>query len=54
VTFILHHVEGCKYRVVGEAYVHGIMYGEGYDHYTEWYDWEYGYSRTGVEEIRLV
>lgn len=54
VPFILHHVEGCKYRVVGEAYVHGIMYGEGYDHYTEWYDWEYGYSRTGVEEIRLV
>jgi hypothetical protein len=47
-------VEGCKYRVVGEAYVHGIMYGEGYDHYTEWYDWKYGYSRTGVEEIRLV
>ncbi|KAI8655423.1 HET domain-containing protein [Fusarium keratoplasticum] len=54
VPFILHHVEGCKYRVVGEAYVHGIMYGEGYDYYTEWYDWEYGYSRTDVEDIRLV
>ncbi|KAH7244927.1 heterokaryon incompatibility protein-domain-containing protein [Fusarium solani] len=25
VPFILHHVEGCKYRVVGEAYVHGII-----------------------------
>ncbi|KAI8656305.1 HET domain-containing protein [Fusarium sp. Ph1] len=54
VPFILHHVEGCKYRVVGEAYVHGIMYGEGYDYYTEWYDWEYGYGRTGMEEICLV
>ncbi|KAJ3544560.1 hypothetical protein NM208_g2985 [Fusarium decemcellulare] len=52
VPFILHHVEGSKYRVVGEAYVHGIMYGEGYDYYTEWD--EYGYSRIGVEEIRLV
>ncbi|KAF5012184.1 hypothetical protein FDECE_1739 [Fusarium decemcellulare] len=50
--FILHHVEGSKYRVVGEAYVHGIMYGEGCDYYTEWD--EYGYSRIGVEEIRLV
>ncbi|KAM6516560.1 hypothetical protein FALCPG4_014742 [Fusarium falciforme] len=54
VPFILHHVEGCKYRVVGEAYVHGIMYGEGYDYYTEWYDWEYGDSLIGVEDIRLV
>ncbi|UPL02057.1 hypothetical protein LCI18_012991 [Fusarium solani-melongenae] len=51
VPFILHHVEGCQYRVVGEAYVHGITYGEGYDYYI---DWEYGYGRTGVEEIRLV
>ena len=54
VPFILHHVEGSKYRVVGEAYVHGIMYGEGYDYYTEWEDWEYGNGRTGVEDICLV
>ncbi|KAI8713807.1 HET domain-containing protein [Fusarium sp. LHS14.1] len=54
VPFILRHVEGSKYRVVGEAYVHGIMYGEGYDYYTEWDDWEYGYGRTGVEDICLV
>lgn len=54
VPFILHHIEGSKYRVVGEAYVHGIMYGEGYDYYTEWDDWEYGDGRTGVEDIRLV
>ncbi|KAL2671488.1 hypothetical protein Neosp_014078 [[Neocosmospora] mangrovei] len=54
VPFILHHIEDSKYRVVGEAYVHGIMYGEGYDYYTEWDDWEYGYGRTGVEDICLV
>lgn len=54
VPFILHHVEGSKYRVVGESYVHGIMYGEGYDYYTKWDDWEYGYGRTGVEDICLV
>ncbi|RSL55851.1 hypothetical protein CEP53_006965 [Fusarium sp. AF-6] len=54
VPFILHHVEGCKYRIVGEAYVHGIMYGEGYEYYTEWDDGEYGDSRAGVEDILLV
>jgi hypothetical protein len=35
--------------IVGEAYVHGIMYGEGYNHYAEWD--EYG---RGVERISLV
>jgi hypothetical protein len=28
VPFILRHEEGDRYRIVGEAYVHGIMYGE--------------------------
>ncbi|KAK3297105.1 uncharacterized protein B0H64DRAFT_319798 [Chaetomium fimeti] len=28
VPFILRHEKGDRYRVVGEAYVHGIMYGE--------------------------
>ncbi|KAG4433505.1 hypothetical protein IFR05_011014 [Cadophora sp. M221] len=28
VPFILRREEGDKYRIVGEAYVHGIMYGE--------------------------
>ncbi|EWY83844.1 hypothetical protein FOYG_13633 [Fusarium oxysporum NRRL 32931] len=50
VPFILHHIEGSKYRVVGEAYVHGLMYGEGYDRYPGWD--EGGHS--GVDTIQLV
>ncbi|KAF4436703.1 heterokaryon incompatibility (het-6OR allele) [Fusarium acutatum] len=50
VPFILHHIEGSKYRVVGEAYVHGVMYGEGYDRYTGWDE----FGRTGVDMIQLV
>ncbi|KAF4958303.1 hypothetical protein FGADI_2469 [Fusarium gaditjirri] len=50
VPFILHHVEGSKYRVVGEAYVHGLMYGEGYDRYTDWDE----YGRSGIDMIELV
>ncbi|KAF5624494.1 heterokaryon incompatibility (het-6OR allele) [Fusarium sp. NRRL 52700] len=50
VPFILHHVEGSKYRVVGEAYVHGVMYGEGYDRYTGWDE----FGRSGVDMIQLV
>ena len=49
VPFILRKVEGNRYMIVEEAYVHGIMYGEGYDYYAEWN--EYG---RGVEEISLV
>jgi len=45
VPFILRKVEGNRYMIVGEAYVHGIMYGEGYGYYAEW---------KGVEEITLV
>ncbi|KLO94933.1 heterokaryon incompatibility protein (het-6OR allele) [Fusarium fujikuroi] len=50
VPFILHHIEGSKYRVVGEAYVHGVMYGEGYDRYTDWDE----FGRSGVDMIQLV
>ncbi|KAF5605706.1 heterokaryon incompatibility (het-6OR allele) [Fusarium pseudocircinatum] len=50
VPFILHHIEGSKYRVVGEAYVHGVMYGEGYDRYTGWDE----FGRTGMDDIQLV
>ncbi|KAF5671817.1 heterokaryon incompatibility (het-6OR allele) [Fusarium circinatum] len=50
VPFILHHIEGSKYRVVGEAYVHGVMYGEGYDRFTGWDE----FGRTGVDMIQLV
>jgi hypothetical protein len=50
VPFILHHIEDCKYRVVGETYVHGVMYGEGYDRYTGWDE----YGRSGVDTIKLV
>ena len=49
VPFILRKVEGNRYMIVEGAYVHGIMYGEGYDYYAEWN--EYG---RGVEEISLV
>ncbi|KAF5546940.1 heterokaryon incompatibility (het-6OR allele) [Fusarium mexicanum] len=50
VPFILHHIEGSTYRVVGEAYVHGVMYGEGYDRFTGWDE----FGRTGVDMIQLV
>ncbi|KAG5801029.1 hypothetical protein H9Q74_013970 [Fusarium xylarioides] len=50
VPFILHHIEGSKYRVVGEAYVHGVMYGEGYDRYTGWDE----FGRSGVDMIQLA
>ncbi|KAH7154310.1 heterokaryon incompatibility protein-domain-containing protein [Fusarium sp. MPI-SDFR-AT-0072] len=50
VPFILHHIEGSKYRVVGEAYVHGLMYGEGYDRYTGWDEC----GRSGVDMMQLV
>jgi hypothetical protein len=50
VPFILHHIEGSKYRVVGEAYVHGMMYGEGYDRYAGWGE----FGRTGIYDIQLV
>lgn len=50
VPFILRHVEGSKYRVVGEAYVHGIMYGEGYNYYIDWDR----FRRIGMKEIHLV
>lgn len=35
VPFILRHGEGDRYRVVGEAYVHGIMYGEKFAPYCD-------------------
>ncbi|KAF9767656.1 hypothetical protein IL306_015155 [Fusarium sp. DS 682] len=50
VPFILHHIEGRKYRVVGEAYVHGLMYGEGYNRYTDWDE----FGRCGIDTIQLV
>ncbi|KAF5607593.1 heterokaryon incompatibility (het-6OR allele) [Fusarium pseudoanthophilum] len=50
VPFILHHIEGSRYRVVGEAYVHGVMYGEGYDRYTGWDE----FGRTDIDDIQLV
>ncbi|KAM5341292.1 hypothetical protein ACJ41O_014323 [Fusarium nematophilum] len=50
VPFILHHVEGSKYRVVGEAYVYRIMHGEDYDYYTDWDE----YGRFGAKRVHLV
>lgn len=49
VPFILRKVEGNRYKIVGEAYVHGIMYGEGYDYYAEL--GEYG---RDIRSISLV
>lgn len=31
VPFILRKAGNCSYRVIGESYVHGIMYGEAFD-----------------------
>ena len=49
VPFILRKVEGDRYMIVGEAYVYGIMYGEGNGYYAEWN--EYG---RWVERISLA
>ncbi|KAH6706417.1 heterokaryon incompatibility protein-domain-containing protein [Leptodontidium sp. MPI-SDFR-AT-0119] len=49
VSFILRKVEGGRYMIVKEAYVHGIMYGEGNGYYAEWD--EYG---RWVERISLA
>ncbi|KAF4331647.1 heterokaryon incompatibility (het-6OR allele) [Fusarium beomiforme] len=50
VPFILHHIEGSKYKVVGEAYVHGLMYGEGYERCTDWDE----FGRCSVDTVQLV
>lgn len=62
VPFILRPVDEAsgirRYRIVGEAYVHGVMYGEMASRFYDDDDWEYDEDeepyKSGVTKIRLL